>query len=122
MRPVIIRSRLGEFQGEANNGIAIFDRTDSKSGKLVRHFILLDYGVKLMYEPWGWVNEWYADIVAFFGLILLAGQIPRSSAASTSSHVEDLHVSKAAGIWAPYIHSMQNQHTPQFTAGLLIIS
>ena len=25
--------------------------------------VLLDLGVKLMYEPWGWKNEWYADIV-----------------------------------------------------------
>ena len=63
MRPVTIRSRLGEFQGRANDEIGIYDRIDSKSQKLVRHFILLEYGIKLMYEPWGWESEWYADIV-----------------------------------------------------------
>jgi predicted RNA-binding protein associated with RNAse of E/G family len=63
MRPVTIRSRLGESQGEANDEIVIFDRYDLRSKKLVRHFILLEYGVKLMFEPFGWKNEWYADIV-----------------------------------------------------------
>ncbi len=63
LRSVIIRSRLGEYTAETNGRVAFFDRADGKTGKLIRHFVLLDQGVKLMYEPWGWQNEWYADII-----------------------------------------------------------
>jgi predicted RNA-binding protein associated with RNAse of E/G family len=30
-----------------------------------RYFWLLDYGVQLVYEPFGWCDEWYVDVVAF---------------------------------------------------------
>ena len=63
LRSVIIRSRLGEYAGKTDGRVAFFDRADGKTGKIIRHFVLLDQGVKLMYEPWGWKDEWYADII-----------------------------------------------------------
>jgi len=63
LKAVTIRSRLGECPGKANGSVAFFDRADGITGKLIRHFVMLDRGVKLMYEPWGWRNEWYADII-----------------------------------------------------------
>ena len=63
MRSTIIRSRLGECAGKTDGKVALFDRADGETGELTRHYVLLDDGVKLMYEPWGWENEWYADII-----------------------------------------------------------
>ena len=63
LKSVIIRSRLGESAGQTDGRVAFFDRADGTTGKPIRHFVLLDHGVKLMYEPWGWENQWYADIV-----------------------------------------------------------
>lgn len=60
---ITILSRLGEFSGRATERAAYFDRLDEKAGRMVRHFVLLEESVKLMYEPWGWINEWYVDIV-----------------------------------------------------------
>src|SRR5690606_32067444 len=36
---------------------------DNKSNRMVRHFVLLQEGMKLMFEPYGWKNEWYVDVV-----------------------------------------------------------
>lgn len=63
MKTVKITSRLGEIDGFANEEIAYFDKYDLKADKVVRHFILLNENIKLMYEPWGWKNEWYADLI-----------------------------------------------------------
>jgi len=65
LRAVTILSRLGELYGYRNEEIAYFDLYDVQAGKGIRHFILLNYNVKFMYEPWGWVKkEWYVDLVA----------------------------------------------------------
>lgn len=61
--PVVVGSRLGAFDGYANGNVAYFDREDAQAGKVVRHFVLLEESVKLMFEPWGLENEWYVDIV-----------------------------------------------------------
>ena len=64
LEPVTIRSRFGQCAGQSDGEVAFFDdAADSATGSLIRHFVLLDRGVKLMYEPWGWKGEWYADIV-----------------------------------------------------------
>ena len=63
VKSVAIHSRLGDFSGKSNNHVAFFDCFDKKSGKMIRHFVLLQYGVKLMFEPWGWKNEWYGDFI-----------------------------------------------------------
>ncbi len=63
LRKITIRSRVGEFPGLTDEHIAIFDRFDSKSDHVVRHFILLMEAAKLMYEPWGWKDRWYIDLV-----------------------------------------------------------
>ena len=63
MRAIKIISRLGEIDGFTDENIAYFDLYDSKAGKVIRHFILLDKYIKLMYEPWGWKDEWYADLI-----------------------------------------------------------
>ncbi|MEW6752487.1 MAG: hypothetical protein AB1505_16095 [Candidatus Latescibacterota bacterium] len=64
LRPVTIGSRLGEHAGQTDGQLAFFDDgADSSTGLPIRHFVLLDWGVKLMHEPWDWTDEWYADIV-----------------------------------------------------------
>lgn len=63
LRHITIRSRLGDFPGLANEQVAIFDRHDPRAGRVVRHYILLNEAVKLMYEPWGWIDRWYVDLV-----------------------------------------------------------
>lgn len=63
MRSITITSRLGEFAGRANDMVALFDKYDDKAGKDIRHYILLKECIKLMYEPWGWENTWYADLI-----------------------------------------------------------
>ena len=63
MRPITIRSRLGEFTGVTDEITAVFDRFDPKAERIVRHYVLLHEGVKLMYEPWGWKDRWYIDLI-----------------------------------------------------------
>ena len=64
LKAVTVESRLGVIPGQSDGEIAFFDdATDSGSGVPIRHYVLLQEGVKLMYEPWGWRDEWYADIV-----------------------------------------------------------
>ncbi|MEW6750643.1 MAG: DUF402 domain-containing protein, partial [Candidatus Latescibacterota bacterium] len=64
LHPVTVRSRLGECAGQTDGRVAFFDdSSDTSTGTPMRHFVLLDRGVKLMHEPWGWTKEWYADIV-----------------------------------------------------------
>jgi len=62
-RPITIRSRLGDFPGITDETTAVFERFDPKASRVVRHFILLQEAVKLMYEPWGWKERWYIDLV-----------------------------------------------------------
>lgn len=63
MHNILIRSRLGEFSGLANDTVAIFDCFDPEAGRMVRHFVLLQEAVKLMFEPWDWKDRWYVDLV-----------------------------------------------------------
>ncbi|MDC7219803.1 MAG: DUF402 domain-containing protein [Spirochaetales bacterium] len=63
MIDVLIKSRLGDIQGKKNDDIAFFDSFDERANRVVRHFILFQYGVKIQYEPFGWVNEWYLDFI-----------------------------------------------------------
>ena len=64
MKKITIRSRLGECEGVTDGLVAAFDYPDSVvEGRLIRHYVLLDKGIKLMFEPWGWHNRWYADLV-----------------------------------------------------------
>jgi hypothetical protein len=63
LKPVTIISRLGQIEGVGNDEIVYFDTFDDEANKKIRHFILLNEGIKLMYEPWGWKNEWYADLI-----------------------------------------------------------
>lgn len=63
MNSIKINSRLGEIDGFANENVAYFDCHDSKAEKTIRHFILLNENIKLMYEPWGWKDKWYADLI-----------------------------------------------------------
>jgi predicted RNA-binding protein associated with RNAse of E/G family len=63
MYPIKVTSRLGEINGFSNGKVAYFDHFDAKSNKEIRHFILLEESIKLMYEPWGWKCNWYADLI-----------------------------------------------------------
>ncbi|MDG4788041.1 DUF402 domain-containing protein [Micromonospora sp. WMMD1102] len=48
-----------------------------------RYFWLLDEGVQLVYEPFGWVGEWYVDVVEID---------TRGDAADPVYHVTDAYV------------------------------
>ncbi len=63
MREIIICSRLGELVGITDDQVACFDLFDPKGQQMVRHYILLQESVKLMYQPWGWKNQWYVDLI-----------------------------------------------------------
>jgi len=64
MKPVTIISRLGEHEGQSDGTVAYFDRHGPKDDREVRHFVLLNESIKLMHEPWGWSDAWYADLVS----------------------------------------------------------
>jgi len=63
MHPITIVSRLGKINGMSNEQIVYFDSYDQKSSKNIRHFILIEESIKLMYEPWGWKDQWYVDLI-----------------------------------------------------------
>lgn len=63
LRKVQITSRLGVVEGYTDGRIIYFDLEDQKSQRDVRHFILLDKSVKLMFEPFGWKDTWYVDLI-----------------------------------------------------------
>ncbi|MFD1134449.1 DUF402 domain-containing protein [Paenibacillus urinalis] len=63
MKTFTVISRLGEFQGYGTSEVVFFDRYDELSQKVIRHYILMHEGVKIMHEPFGWTNEWYVDLV-----------------------------------------------------------
>lgn len=63
LKNIIINSRLGRIDGWTNGEIAFFDLYDHQSQKYIRHFILLEKSVKLIYEPFSWKYTWYIDLV-----------------------------------------------------------
>ena len=63
MYPITITSRLGKIQGVSDGKVAYFDCYDQKSQKDIRHFVFLEESIKLMHEPWGWKDKWYADLI-----------------------------------------------------------
>ncbi len=63
MNKITILSRLGERDGVSDGQVAAFDSYDSTAKHDIRHYVLLDKSIKLMHEPWGWCNEWYADLM-----------------------------------------------------------
>jgi hypothetical protein len=63
MKTIMIKSRAGEIEGKRNKEIAYFDNFDKRADKIIRHFILFQYGVMLRFEPFGWKNEWYIDFI-----------------------------------------------------------
>ncbi len=63
MKKITIKSRLGEKDALTDGVVAAFDHYDSEAGRDVRHYVLLDESVKLVYEPWGWQKRWYIDLV-----------------------------------------------------------
>jgi predicted RNA-binding protein associated with RNAse of E/G family len=63
MQDIEIHSRLGTFAGFRTDDVAYFDREDDRTGEVVRHYVLIEQGIKLMHEPWGWKDSWYADVV-----------------------------------------------------------
>jgi hypothetical protein len=44
--------------------VLIRDETHYRHAGPRRYFWLLDQGVQLVYEPYGWTDEWYVDIVS----------------------------------------------------------
>lgn len=68
MKRVTVLSRLGEQSGVSNGKIAAFDRVSNGGRDPVRHYIMLDKSVKLMFEPWSHQensvqNFWYIDLI-----------------------------------------------------------
>lgn len=63
LRRIMISSRLGRIPGWTNGEIAFFDLYDHQSHKEIRHYILLEKSIKLMYEPFSWKYTWYIDLI-----------------------------------------------------------
>jgi predicted RNA-binding protein associated with RNAse of E/G family len=63
LRSITICSRLGKLPGLSDGQSAMFDCFDERARRVVRHFVLLEKNVKLMYEPWTWKERWYVDLV-----------------------------------------------------------
>ena len=53
----------GEHDALSDGQVAAFDLYDDSARRDIRHYVLLNKSIKLMYEPWGWRNEWYADLM-----------------------------------------------------------
>lgn len=64
MKEIVIHSRLGEVIAVTDGRVAAFDHPDWATGLPVRNYVLLEESVKLMYEPWGWREQWYVDLVS----------------------------------------------------------
>ena len=63
-RTITVRSRLGAHEGQTDGTVAVFDRLNKDADREVRHYILLDESVKLVYEPWSvGTDKWYVDLV-----------------------------------------------------------
>lgn len=63
-----VESRVHDWQSlpaTLVDRVLIRDETYRRHAGPRRYFWLLDEGVQLVYEPFGWREEWYVDIVSF---------------------------------------------------------
>ena len=63
MKRISILSRLGEQHGVSDGRVAAFEHFHKEAGRNVRHYVLFEKSVKLMFEPWTVKNHWYVDLV-----------------------------------------------------------
>jgi hypothetical protein len=63
VRQITVHSRLGEKQGVTDGVGVIFEHFHTEAKRTVRHYVLLDKSVKLMFEPWTVKNHWYVDLI-----------------------------------------------------------
>ncbi len=65
--PVIVQHRIDHAVGQRAVRVGSLIYSDiiyHRHNGPRRLFWLLDHGVQLIYEPFGWVNAWYVDLVA----------------------------------------------------------
>lgn len=65
--PVILRDAATPFADRTARraGDVIYaDQRDAHHARSRRHFWLLDHGIRIVYEPFGWTNEWRIDLLA----------------------------------------------------------
>jgi predicted RNA-binding protein associated with RNAse of E/G family len=65
--PVLVSHRHGTEPRAAVriDDVVVADEVYPRHAGPRRYFWLLEYGVQLVYEPFGWQDEWYVDVVAF---------------------------------------------------------
>lgn len=52
-------------EGVRVGDVLMCDVNYSRHDGVRRYFWLLNYGVQLIYEPFGWAEDWYVDVVSF---------------------------------------------------------
>lgn len=65
---VFVESRVGDWKSAPAvlvDRVLMRDETYWRHAGPRRYFWLLDEGVQLVYEPFGWRDEWYVDVVSF---------------------------------------------------------
>lgn len=65
--PVVVRHRASEYRDVAAmrvGAVLYADERHEQHGGWRRYFWLLDHQAQLVYEPFGWADEWYVDIVS----------------------------------------------------------
>lgn len=65
--PVVVRHRASAYRDVAamRVGTVLYaDERHEQHGGWRRYFWLLDHQAQLVYEPFGWADEWYVDIVS----------------------------------------------------------
>jgi len=86
VKAVSVQHRRNAFMGAKGfrvGSLLYMDEVHLTNSGPRRLFWLLDYGVQLVYEPFGWSNEWYVDLVE----ITLAG-----TADAPVYHVRDMAI------------------------------
>src|SRR3712207_2469974 len=64
--PVLVESRIHDWRALSAvlvDRVLMRDETYHRHDGPRRYFWLLDEGVQMVYEPFGWRDEWYVDVV-----------------------------------------------------------
>lgn len=65
MKAIRLTDREGERRAGRVGHVVISDETRHGNAGLRRYFWLLEHGAQMVYEPFGWKEEWKIDIVEF---------------------------------------------------------
>jgi len=61
--PVVVADRIRIGPAARVGRVLVRDERSAPDSKPRRYFWLIDEGIQLTYEPFGWHSEWYVDVV-----------------------------------------------------------